>query len=90
MFTAHLILSDLAVYVSVQETKPSRSIRATTNRIPIETKQGCSPFQRIHGHREAVPLAMLISRVTTLVAARSLVVVVAPLAVAGTKPVRAW
>ena len=66
------------------------SIRSTTNRIPIETKQWCSPFQRAHDQREAVPLAILISRVTTLAAAGSLVAAAAALAVAGTGPVRAW
>lgn len=94
-------IRDLTVYVSVQETKLSLlrgSIRATTNRNPIDTEQGCSPFQRVRGQREAVPLAILISRVTTFVAARSLVaaeslvvvVVVSSLAAAGTGPVRAW
>jgi hypothetical protein len=92
MFTAHLILfsSDSSVYVSVQEIKPSLWVHTSHYESKTDRNKNESPFQRVNSHREAVPLAMLTSRVTTLVVARSLVVVVAPLAVAGTGPVRAW
>ena len=90
MFTS---FRDLSVYVSVQESLWV-SIPYEPLRIETQSKQnnGVAHSKRAHDQREAVPLAILISRVTTLAAAGSLVAAAAaaPLAVAGTGPMRAW
>ncbi len=88
----------VSLYVSVQEIKPTLWVHTShhyESKTDAKRYKGAVHFQRtknrIRRHREAVPLAILMSRVTTLAAPRSLLAVaVVPLVVAGAEPVRAW